>query len=53
VTLAYEQGIFDDYKVRIPHVERELMDSLLWGMKLHGCGISEEEIAQLMDAVAH
>jgi hypothetical protein len=53
VTLAYQKGLLDEYKVHVPHVERELIDSLLWGMKLHGCAISEDEIDQLVNAVVH
>ena len=51
VTLAYEFGLLDKYKVRVPNVNKELLESLLWGVKLHGCSVSEREIEQLMKTV--
>jgi predicted nucleic acid-binding protein len=51
VTLAYEFGLLDRYKVRVPNVDKELIESVLWGMKLHGCSVSEQEIEQLVETV--
>jgi hypothetical protein len=51
VTLAYEYGLLDRWKVKVPNVEHELLESLLWGMKLHGCSVSEREIDQLLETV--
>lgn len=48
VTLAYSFGLLDKYKVKVRDVERELLESVLWGMKLHGCSITDEEIEQLV-----
>jgi predicted nucleic acid-binding protein len=48
VLIAYEKGFLDQYLVKVPNVRRELLDSLLWGVKLHGAAISEEEIAELV-----
>lgn len=44
VTVAFELGILDDYIVKIPHARRELLESLLWGLKLNGASVSEAEI---------
>ncbi len=51
VLIAYEKGLLDRYKVRIKNVERELVDSLLWGVKLHGCAISVPDIEHLTEEV--
>ena len=51
VTIAYEDGLLDKFKVKVPNVERELLESLLWGVKLHGCSVSEREIEQLLEFV--
>ncbi|MBI4150605.1 hypothetical protein HY492_00610 [Candidatus Woesearchaeota archaeon] len=48
VLIAYEKGYLNQYLVKVPNVRRELLDSLLWGVKLHGAAISEEEIAELV-----
>jgi len=48
VLLAYEAGLLDRFKVRLKNVEYELLDSLLWGVKLHGCAITPEEIENLL-----
>ncbi len=48
VTVAYEQGLLDSYIVKVPNAKRELIDSLLWGVKLNGCAISEDEINELV-----
>ncbi|MEK6967430.1 MAG: hypothetical protein AABX51_02250 [Nanoarchaeota archaeon] len=51
-TVAFEMGLLDRYLVRsIPnlvHPKRELLDAVLWGMKLNGCAVSEEEIRRIM-----
>lgn len=52
VGVAFEFGIFDCFlpdsgKVE-NHPDQELLESLLWGLKLKGCAISEREINQIM-----
>jgi predicted nucleic acid-binding protein len=51
VAVAYERGLLDRFLVNVPHVRRELLDSILWGVKLHGCAISEAEIDELLRLV--
>jgi len=52
VTSAYSLGLFNGYleenqqKV-LPDIKERILDGLLWGMKLSGCSISEEEIHAL------
>ncbi|MDD5649498.1 MAG: hypothetical protein PHF86_03650 [Candidatus Nanoarchaeia archaeon] len=47
VLMAYEMGLFKDFlKLTIysKNIKKDLIDGLLWGLKLRGCSISEEEI---------
>jgi hypothetical protein len=32
----------------VPNPNRELLESVLWGVKLNGCAISEQEISELI-----
>ncbi len=51
-TLAFEMGLLDRYLVSsIPSIKnprRELLDAVLWGIKLNGCAVSEEELRRIM-----
>jgi len=40
MTIAFEQGLFDNYKAD----KKEILDGLLWGLRLRGCAISTDEI---------
>ncbi|MBI4143749.1 hypothetical protein HY486_00690 [Candidatus Woesearchaeota archaeon] len=51
VAVAFEKGILDGYIVGLPHAKEELLDSLLWGVKLQGCSVSEEEIKNIESRV--
>ncbi len=44
VTVAYELGLLDKFVVGIPNARRELLESTLWGVKLNGCSVTEDEI---------
>ncbi|MBW2985320.1 hypothetical protein KY313_01560 [Candidatus Woesearchaeota archaeon] len=44
VTVAFELGLLNNYLPNIPDSKKELLDALLWGLKLEGCAISEKEI---------
>lgn len=48
VTIAYEFGLLDKFVVALPHSRKELLESVLWGVKLHGCAVSEQEINQIV-----
>lgn len=46
--VAYEKGLLDQYIPNIPNPRKELLDSVLWGIKLNGCSISENEINKIV-----
>lgn len=48
VAIAYEKGLLNKYVVKVPNARKELLESVLWGVKLNGCSISEQEIAELV-----
>ncbi len=48
VTIAYEQGLLDKFVVNIPNARRELLESILWGVKLNGCSVTDDEIYQIV-----
>ncbi|MFH1209684.1 MAG: hypothetical protein V1663_02760 [archaeon] len=42
MTVAFELGLFKEYKNK-----KELLDGLLWGLRLRGCAISTDEINEI------
>jgi hypothetical protein len=46
--VAYEKGMLNDYLPRVKNPEMELIDGILWGIKLNGCAISSEEIEKIV-----
>ncbi|MDP3765246.1 MAG: hypothetical protein Q8R04_01925 [Nanoarchaeota archaeon] len=48
VTIAYERGLLDNYITKIPDARKNLLESVLWGVKLNGCAVSKEEIEQIV-----
>ena len=44
VIIAFNLGLFNKYSLPIPNANKEILDALLWGLKLEGCAISEKEI---------
>lgn len=51
VAIAFEMGILNKYIVNIPHARRELLEALLWGVKLNGCAITEQEISEILKTI--
>lgn len=49
VMIAYEKGILDKYLFDDKNSKKTLIESLLWGVKLHGCAISRREIGEIID----
>ena len=47
-TIAFEQGILNDYITKIPDAKKNLLESVLWGVKLNGCAVSKSEIDQIV-----
>lgn len=48
VLVAYEKGILDKYLLDEADGRKTLVESLLWGVKLHGCALSRKELNQLV-----
>jgi len=48
ITIAFELGLLNDLIVGIPNARRELLESALWGAKMNGCSVSEEEINKII-----
>ena len=51
VTVAFERGLLDKYlpkKAIIPTARKDLLDSILWGLKLNGCAVSEDDILEAL-----
>ncbi len=48
VAIAFEHGILDNYITKIPDAKKNLLESILWGVKLSGCAVSKEEIEQII-----
>ncbi len=48
VTIAYELGLLDKFVVNIPNARRELLESTLWGVKLNGCSVTDDEIGTIV-----
>jgi hypothetical protein len=48
VTIAYELNLFSDYVLQLPNPKKTLLEGLLWGIKLNGCSVSEQEIEEVI-----
>jgi len=46
--VSYEMGLMKDYLPDVPNAGKELLDGVLWGVKLNGCAISREEIEKII-----
>ncbi|MBI4149017.1 hypothetical protein HY491_01085 [Candidatus Woesearchaeota archaeon] len=44
---AYRLGMLDRY-ISSPKQKKQLLDAMLWGIKLDGCAVSKKEIAEMM-----
>ncbi len=45
---AYETGLLDCYLPDKPYNNEFLLDAVLWGLKLNGCAVSEDEIKEII-----
>jgi predicted nucleic acid-binding protein len=52
VTIAYEQGLLDEYITKLPDAGKNLLESVLWGVKLNGCAVTKKEVEQIVRLVA-
>lgn len=48
VTIAYEFGLLDDYIAKIPEARKQLLQAVLWGIKLNGCSVGQQEIDEIV-----
>jgi len=48
VMIAYEMGLLDKFLPDIQNPKKMLLEGVLWGVKLHGCSISQREIDTLV-----
>jgi len=48
VTIAYEHKLLEDYVTNIPNARKNLLEGVLWGVKLNGCAVSKDEIEQII-----
>jgi hypothetical protein len=54
ITVAYELDVLDKYLFRgenkiISEPKKTLLEAALWGLKLNGCGVSEQEIQAVLE----
>jgi len=49
VTVAYELDFFKEFVLKLPEPKKTLLEGLLWGIKLNGCSVSEQEIKEVMN----
>lgn len=47
--MAYEHGMLDRYVLKIPEARKQLLQGMLWGLKLNGCGIPVQEIDTIVE----
>ncbi|MFH1376533.1 MAG: hypothetical protein ABIH25_02760 [Candidatus Woesearchaeota archaeon] len=54
LTITYDLGLLDKYisakKVMHKHLRKPLLEGALWGLKLRGASISEQEINEILNA---
>jgi len=48
VTIAYKLGILDKFLTEKKNSKHTLLEGLLWGMKLNGCAVSEQEVEEIL-----
>jgi hypothetical protein len=48
VIMGYEKGFFKEYIPNIQNPQKNLLDGLLWGVKLNGCSVTAEEIEKVI-----
>src|SRR3989338_2111789 len=48
VTIAYEQGLLNNYITKMADARKDLLEGVLWGVKLNGCAVSKDEIEQIV-----
>ena len=49
VMAAYELGLLDQFVGDIPHARKQLLQSVLWGLKIRGCSVTVDEIDEAVE----
>ena len=49
--VAFEMGLFNHLVPKIKNGKNVLVDAVMWGMKLHGCAVTQAEINELKKEV--
>jgi len=47
-TIAYEKGLLNKYLAHISHPKVTLLEGILWGVKLSGCAVTNQEINRII-----
>ena len=47
--MAFEFGMFEKYSPKSTNSKKTLLEAVLWGVKLNGCSVSEQEINDVMN----
>jgi len=53
VTIAYEMRLLDKYLPPLKKPREELLDAVLWGMKIDGCAVSKRDINKIKKVERH
>ena len=53
VTIAFEMGLLKRYipnssKIYVKNLRKTLIEAILWGVKLNGCAVSQDEITEIV-----
>jgi hypothetical protein len=49
MTVAFELGLFKEYETKyLQNPRKEILEGILWGLRLRGCAISTEEINEII-----
>ncbi len=49
IAVCFEKGLLDEYLPNLPDSKKMLLDSLIWGLKMNGCAISEKDLNLLIN----
>lgn len=54
VTVSYELGLFDAFALKeeervVPNIKHAILEGVLWGVKLAGCSVREEDIETVLN----
>ena len=47
MVVEFEKGLLNEYENKYSN-KKEILDGILWGLRLRGCAISTEEISEFI-----